>query len=138
MVVLSIIGIIIALIVVALLVQFANEYSQSKYRYEIFNIKNFVFSVGAYFALYFGNNWYQEALTANGDILNGIIVMFIGLIVFCIVVYINIKSTSLYYGAIMSIVTEIFYAIAAPIIFFAIVIAVAFFAQTKPVYNIND
>lgn len=138
MVVLSIIGIIIALIVVALFVQYTNEYSQSKYSYEIFNVGNFVISVVAYFALYFGNGWYQDALRVDGDLLNGILVIAIGVIAFCGVVYINIKNTSLYYGIIMSIVTEILYAIATPIVFFALLMAVAFFAETKPVYNIND
>ena len=138
MVVLSIIGIIIALIVVALFVQYTNEYSQSKYSYEIFNVGNFVISVVAYFALYFGNGWYQDALRVDGDLLNGILVIAIGVIALCGVVYINIKNTSLYYGIIMSIVTEILYAIATPIVFFALLMAVAFFAETKPVYNIND
>jgi len=54
------------------------------------------------------------------------------------VVYYNIKNTSLMYGLIMSLVTEIIYAVATPIVFFALFMAVAFFAETKPVYNIND
>lgn len=53
-------------------------------------------------------------------------------------VYINIKNTSLFYGLVMSVVTEIFYAAATPVVLLVLLMAAAFFAETKPVYNIND
>ena len=138
MVVLSIIGIIIALALVALFIEMSNKYSVKVYKYEIFSTGNFIVSVLGYFALYFGNSWYMDALKEHTDILNGEILMGLGGVLVLGVVYVNIKSTSLFYGLVMSIISEILYATAAPILFFVLLMAMAFFAETKPVYNIND
>ena len=138
MVVLSIIGIIIALILVALFVQYSNKHSQRAYNYEIFNAGNFIVSVLGYLAIYFGNGWYSDALKEHGDLLNGELLMGIGGLFLLGVVYINIKNTSLFYGLVMSVVTEIFYAAATPVVLLVLLMAAAFFAETKPVYNIND
>ena len=138
MVVLSIIGIIIALILVALFVQYSNKQSQRAYNYEIFNAGNFIISVLGYLAIYFGNGWYSDALKEHGDLLNGELLMGIGGLFLLGVVYINIKNTSLFYGLVMSVVTEIFYAAATPVVLLVLLMAAAFFAETKPVYNIND
>lgn len=138
MIVLSIIGIIIALILIALFIQASNAYSVKVYGYEIFNIGNFVISVLGYIAIYFGNEWYRDALKVQGDLLNGELLMAIGAILLVGVVYLNIKNSSLLYGLIMSVVTEIIYAAATPVVLLVLLMAMAFFAETKPVYNIND
>jgi len=138
MVVLSIIGIIIVLILIAVFIQASNEYSVKTYRYEIFNIGNFIVSVFGYLAIYFGHGWYTDAIREQGDLLNGILIMGFGILFLLGVVYFNIKKTSLLYGIVMSIISELIYAAATPIIFFALLLAGAFFAETKPVYNIND
>ncbi len=64
--------------------------------------------------------------------------MAIGAILLVGVVYLNIKNSSLLYGLIMSVVTEIIYAAATPVVLLVLLMAMAFFAETKPVYNIND
>ena len=138
MVVLSIIGIIIGLILIALFIQISNEHSVKVYGYEIFNIGNFVVSMLGYLGIYFGNGWYTDALKVQGDILNGVLLIVIGVLFLLSVIYLNIKNTSLIYGLVMSIVTEIFYVTATPIVLFGLLIAAAFFAETKPVYVIND
>jgi len=138
MVVLSIIGIIIALILVSLFIQASNEHSVKTYEYEIFNAGNFIVSVAGYLAIYFGNEWYSDALKEHGDLLNGELLMGIGVLFLLGVVYLNIKNTSLLYGLIMSFVMEILYAAATPVVLLVLLMAVAFFAETKPVYNIND
>ena len=138
MTVLTIIGVLIVLALLALSIQLANEHSTKVYGYEIFNIGNFILSVIAYLAIYFGNSWYMEALREQGDILNGVLLMGIGIIVLLWIIYNNIKKSSLVYGLTMSIITELLYAAATPLVFFAFIMAIAFFAQTKPVYNIND
>ncbi len=138
MLVLSIIGIIIGLILLALFIQASNGYSVKVYGYEIFNTGNFTVSVLGYLAIYFGNSWYMDALKEHGDLLNGEILMAIGGVFLIGVVYLNIKNTSLIYGLVMSIVAEVVYAAATPFILLVLLMAGAFFAETKPVYNIND
>ena len=138
MVVLSIIGIIIALILIALFIQASNAHSVKVYGYEIFNAGNFIISVLGYLAIYFGNGWYSDALKEHGDLLNGELLMGIGGLFLLGVVYLNIKNTSLLYGLVMSFVMEILYAAATPVVLLVLLMAAAFFAETKPVYNIND
>jgi len=129
MVVLSIIGIIIVLILIAVFIQASNEYSVKLYGYEIFNVGNFFVAVLGYLLIYFWNGWYRDAIREQGDLLNG--ELLIGLVILFLlgVVYFNIKKT---------IISEIFYAVVTPVVFFALLMAAAFFAETKPVYNIND
>ena len=138
MLVLSIIGIIIGLILLALFIQASNGYSVKLYGYEIFNIESFIISVLGYLAIFFGNSWYMDALKEQGDLLNGEILMVIGGVFLLSVIYLNIKNTSFIYGLVMSIVTEVVYAAATPIVVLVLLMAVSFFAETKPVYNIND
>lgn len=138
MTVLTIIGVLITLILIALFIQSSNEYSMKVYGYEIFNAGNFMVSVFGYLAIYFGNSWYSEALKEQGDLLNGQLLMGIGGLFLLAAIYFNIKNTSLVYGLMMSIVTEILYAAATPVVLLGLLVAAAFFAETKPVYNIND
>ncbi len=138
MLVLSIIGIIVGLIVIALFIQFSNEYSVRVYKYEIFNVGNFVLSVLGYIAIYFGNEWYIQELKVHGDILNGILLIVIGALLLFSVIYVNIKRTSPLYGFMMSVAEGILYLAATPLVFFVFIAVVAFFSETKPVYNIND
>lgn len=138
MVVLSIIGIVIALILVVLFIKVSNAHSVKVYGYEIFNAGNFIVSVLGYLAIYFGNRWYSDALKEHGDLLNGELLMGIGGLFLLAVVYLNIKNTSLLYGLVMSFVMEILYAAVTPVVLFVLFMAVAFFAETKPVYNINN
>ena len=64
--------------------------------------------------------------------------MGIGVILLSIIIYLNVKKTSLSYGLIMGFVAEILYLAATPLVFFAFIMMMAYFGQAKPVYNIND
>ena len=138
MVVLSIIGVVIVLFIAYKFIQYSNIHSLKKYNYEIFNTMTFFWSVIGYLALFFGYSWYGDALQNHTDILNGELVFGIGVILLCSVVYVNVNRTSLFYGLLMSIVTGAFYLVATPFILAVIVIGVAYFSQTKPVFNVND
>ena len=80
----------------------------------------------------------MDALKEQGDLLNGVLLIAIGGMLLIVVVFLNIKNTSFVYGLVMSLIMEVFYAAATPVMFFALIMVVAFFADTKPVYNIND
>ena len=138
MLVLSIFGIIVSLILIALLIQYSNAYSTRVYKYEIFNVGNFMASVLGYMTIYFGNEWYTQALKVHEDLLNGELLMGSGAFLLYGVLYSNIERTAPFYGFVMSIVGGALYLAATPLVFFAFIVAVAFFSETKPVYNIND
>lgn len=135
--VLSIIGIIVGLILVASFVKYTNGYSQRVYNYEIFNKENFVISLLGYVAIYFGNYSYMEALKVHGDLLNGELLVVLGVLFFLAVLYRNIKFTSFLYGFGMTLVTELLYVAAVPVALFILFCIMMFLADTKPVYCVN-
>ncbi len=105
--VLAIIGILVVAFILFVIVQMVNNYSESKYKYEIFNWGNFTLSVVGYIMIFFGRDWYMKALERGGDILNGQLLMGIGVIVILIVVYSNIKNTSLVFGVLITIFQQL-------------------------------
>lgn len=138
MTVLIIIGILVSIYLVYLLVIKVNQYTIKKYDYEFFNMANYLISALAYVLLYFGYKWYMSALEKHGDMLNGQILIVIGVILLIGVIYINIKNTSPTVGISLSIVQAPIYSALAVVSVLAIAMAIAFFAETKPVYSIND
>ena len=137
MLVLKIIGVLVGLFLLAVFVSGMNDYTQKKYRYEIFNWYNLAAAGFGYGFMLFGRNWYLEAVNKSGDILNGIILISIGVIIIGLVVFNNVQKTSLKFGLLFSVVQLALYIPASVIAFYGLLAAAAFFAQTKPVYSIN-
>jgi len=113
MLVLKIIGILIAAFLVYLLIIKVNEYTIQKYRYQFFNMANFLISAVGYGLLYFGYKWYMNALEKNQDLLNGQILIGIGVILILAVIYYNIKNTSGTTGLAFSLIQAPIYSVLA-------------------------
>ncbi|HIQ27733.1 MAG TPA: hypothetical protein EYH42_04460 [Sulfurovum sp.] len=113
MLVLKIIGILIAAFLVYLLIVKVNEYTIQKYRYQFFNMANFLISAVGYGLLYFGYKWYMNALEKNQDLLNGQILIGIGVILILAVIYYNIKNTSGTTGLAFSLIQAPIYSVLA-------------------------
>ncbi len=80
----------------------------------------------------------MEALKKSGDLLNGQILIGIGLIIILVVIYKNFKATPILVASVLTLLQLI---IALPLsvgVLLGLVMALAFFAETKPVYVIND
>ena len=137
MLVITIIGFIAAIITVYSLVLWVNEYSVKRYRYEFFNFSNYLATAIGYGMIYFGDSWYKEAVVNNKDILNGQVLIVIGFLLVVLVIYSNIKNTSFIFGVVMTVIQLALYAVLAVVGFYVLLLAMAFFSQTKPVYSIN-
>ena len=98
MTVLYIIGVLAIVIVLLMLVGWVNALSQRKYDYEFFTYGNLALATIAYALLFFGGKFYLDALSAHGDILNGILMMGIGAIIILGVLIWHIKHTSFIFG----------------------------------------
>ena len=138
MFVLKIIVFLIALFLVYRFIVEVNEYTMKKYSYEFFNWGNYFASAAGYGFIYFGNNWYTDALKNGGDLLNGELLVLIGFILIVSVVTYNVKMTSILIGLTLSIIQLILYIGFAIAGFFILIMAIAFFAQIRPVYSINE
>lgn len=138
MLVVKIICFLVAMYLVFMLVVKINDYTRDKYRYDFFNMTNFTISAIGYGLLYFGYIWYMKALDKHGDVLNGQILIGIGIVLLLGVIYLNVKNTSLSAGVSLSIVQAPIYSVLSIIALFVLLASIAFFSETKPVYNIND
>ena len=95
MTVLYTIGFWAVVILLLLIVTYINEYSTKHYSYEFFSFGNLAIVAIAYLMLFYGDKWYLEELAKGGDILNGQMLMGIGVLIICALIYVHIKSTSI-------------------------------------------
>ncbi|HIP15398.1 MAG TPA: hypothetical protein EYG74_07910 [Sulfurimonas autotrophica] len=137
MLILSIIGIIVGIVLIYGFIIEVNRYTEKTYSYEFFNFANYSISAAGYVLIYYGYNWYEKALNTDQDILNGIILVGIGIILIGFVLYFNIKNTSIKLSILFSPIQQVLYAVFALFGLLAIVLMIAYFAQTKPVFNIR-
>lgn len=137
MLVLSIIGIIVGIILVYGIVIHVNEYTLKKYDYEYFDLVTYGISAAGYVLIFYGNGWYQSALAADKDILNGILVMGIGVALILVVIYMNFKNTPAKLSILVTPLQQLFYAVFAVFGFLAVIFAIGYVAQTKPVFDIS-
>ncbi len=139
MIVLGIIlGIVIMIVIAILIEKLDTMVSQNYGGYKFFTIGNFITVFVGYVLIYFGHSWFVKAVAKSGDSLNGIVLICIGLFLVLVVVVKNITNTSFILGFTVSIFQLALFAFGSVFAFFALLMAIAFFAETKPVYNIND
>ena len=115
-------------------IQWFNSYTRTHARYEFFTMNYSVAMVSSYALIFFGYNWMQS----DSDVLNGAIVMGIGIFIFISVMIKNFANTPKVFaiaGSLAQIVLYVPISIGAVII---VALMMGFAAQTKPVYNLNS
>ena len=137
MTVLTILGILVLAALLYVLVLFINKFTEQKYEYTFFNITNFALVTIGYTFIYFGNSWYKSALSTNADLLNGELIMVFGVMFVLSALIYNVKKTSLFAGIGLTLFQYMIYLPLAYLSFLALLVAIGFAAQTKPVYTIN-
>ena len=138
MTVLTIIAILVIALAIYFIVKSMNNYTYEKFSYQFFDESSmFMISIG-YLAVFFGNELYKSALSStNGDTLNGAIIIGIGIFLLLIQVLINFKSTNFIFGLFGTIIQFVLLVPITVVGLFALFFAMAFFAESRPVYNIN-
>ncbi|WP_321313649.1 hypothetical protein [Halarcobacter sp.] len=137
MLVLKIIAVAIALFLLFGLMMKLNEYAYKKYSYEFFTETTFGIYMTIYASAYIGYEWYISSLKDEKDILNGIVVMVISFLIFLGTAIYNIKSTKFLFGLVFTIIQAILFIPFCVIGLIVIAFAIAYFSQTKPVYQVN-
>lgn len=134
MLMLTLIGYLIVAAVVYGFIHWFNNYTRIQVRYEFFTMNHSVAMVLSYALIFFGYNWIQN----GDDVLNGVIVIGIGILILIRVMMNNFAKTPRLYAIAGSLAQLIFYipiAIGAVIIIF---VMMTWTSQTKPVYVMND
>ncbi|MDP3465966.1 MAG: hypothetical protein Q8R86_09385 [Sulfuricurvum sp.] len=137
MLILTLIGLLIAAFAIYTFILWFNKYTYHHAQYEFFTREHSVSMVFSYALMFFGNSWMQTALKNNDDWLNGAIVLAVGVALLLGVIVNNFKQAPRLYAIAGSLAQMVFY---IPITIGAVIIVavmVAWFSETKPVYNIN-
>jgi len=137
MTVLFILGLIAVAVALFMMVSWINASSQRDYNYEFFNIGSFIIIAIGYGLVWYGWTWFNEAVDTGGDILNGQILVGIGVMFVAGVFLNNIRNTSLEFGFLAGIFQLVLFLPLSVAAAFAFIVAAAWMAETKPVYNIN-
>lgn len=138
MLVLSLIALIAASAALYGFIVWFNHYTYEKARYTFFTMQHTAGMVLAYGMIFFGNRWFQNALTTNGDPLNGKLVMTIGVIILISIIVNNFKKVPLKYALMGSAVQLVLYIPITVAAVFIIAGLFAFLARTQPVFNLNE
>ena len=136
----TMIYILAALAVVVFLLMFVgyiNSMSETKFNYSFFTWGNLLYTTVSYVFIYFGKGWYLNELAIKGDILNGQIVIAIGVIMIGGLLYNHIKNTTVVFGLAVGVIQLVLYLPAAFMSLIAFFMAVAWLSDTKPVVNLN-
>lgn len=137
MIVLTIIGVVLAALFVYIFIISINEFTLKRFNYEFFSWGNYVATGFGYGFLIFGFNWYERVyISGVGDLLNGQILLLLGLLIILIVIYINIKNTTLFLGLLLSFIQLLIYVVLVAMGLIVLFFIMAFFAQARPVYKI--
>ena len=136
MFILSLIAIAIIAMLIYGFIKWFNKYSYEKEKYRFFTTEHTMAFVASYAIILIGymamkNNWLD-------DWKNGAVILTIGVIIFILSIRNNFKNTSPSLAIKGSILQMIIYIPVAVAGIFVLLVAIAFFAETKPVYNIND
>lgn len=137
MTVLYFLGIGAIVVFILMLIGWINNISQRKFHYEFFSMGNLIATGIAYFLIYFGNNWYMKELAKNGDLLNGQLLIWIGVGIILSMLFIHIKNTTFLFGLIIGIFQLLIYIPATIIGGFILLVMMAWLSETRPVYRIN-
>lgn len=138
MFILSLIGLVIAAFLLYVFIEWFNGYTYKKSGYEFFTMGHSAAMVISYGLIFFGNSNMQSALRDHGDALNGGLVIAIGVVILIGVIVNNFKKTTkklAFLGTVLQIILYVPIAIGAVII---AAVMLAWFSETKPVYNINS
>lgn len=137
MMVLTIIGLILAALIVYMFVVWFNGYTKAKVNYEFFSNEHTIGYVLGYLIVYIGNNLMKNRWL--DDPLNGAIIMGIGVVIIMMIMINNYVQTKNKFLALAgSIAQAVVYLPVAVVGFFVAIAIVAFFSQVKPVYSINS
>ncbi|APW65271.1 hypothetical protein LPB137_05125 [Poseidonibacter parvus] len=135
--VLTVIGVLLLSYLLLMFINYINDKTYKKYKFKCIEMDFFFIYAVITGIAYYGNSWYLKALAVDGDILNGILLMSIAAALFIFILVLNIKRTTFFVGVGITLLQTIIFVPLAVISFFLLLIALAFFSQTKPVYVIN-
>jgi len=118
-----------------------NQHCTAKFGHAFFTKTAFYITAAALGLLAVGNMWRHSAIQSHGDALNGIVVMVVGALLACWLVYVNIRRTDAAYGIGGSVVQLGLFSVLAwvwlPLMVLGLIGQFLLLMTAKPVYVVN-
>ena len=118
-----------------------NHHCTAKFGHAFFTKKAFYITSAALAMLIVGNMWRHSAIQSHGDTLNGIVVMILGALLACWLVYVNIRRTDAMYGIGGSVAQLGLFSVLAlvwlPLMVVALIGHFLLLMSAKPMYVVN-
>ena len=137
--VLIVVGVVLFLFFLFLIINYSNDKTYEKYKYEFFSWNTYILYSILYVLIYFGRNWYLESLKEHGDILNCILLIIFGVRILIYSLINNIKITKSFFKGLGFTLFQLF--VYAPLSIVGLIALIGFLgaaAQARPVYRIDD
>ncbi|QKJ22310.1 hypothetical protein [Poseidonibacter lekithochrous] len=112
-----------------------NIYTFKKLDYEYFTFGYFGAFATINLLLYFGKDWYEEALKMNGDILNGILLMSFAVMLLIYILYVNIRTSSFLFGILITALQAAMYFPFTIVLFPGAIFIFGFFSQVSEYFE---
>lgn len=138
MLVVKIIAGLISLLTLYLIMKKINNYTHTHYQYVVFDWFNYILVAASYACFYFGHKLYSTALLEQGDWLNGILLIGIGIIGIIFMCIINFSKLPMLIGLLVTVVQLSIYVILSIVGFYALIALFILSHGIRPVYNLNS
>lgn len=141
MLMIKLISVAAVIVIFVIGIQRFNQHCEAKFGHAFFTKTAFFITGVVLCLLYAGYLWRQWAMQSHGDGLNGLILMGIGVLLACWMIYINIQRTDAIYGIGGSVAQLGLFSILAvvclPLVFGLLILQFFFSAGATPVYVVN-
>lgn len=118
-----------------------NQHCTAKFGHAFFTKTAFYITAAALGLLAVGNMWRHSAIQSHGDALNGVVMMVLGALLACWLVYVNIRRTDAMYGIGGSVAQLGLFSVLAwvwlPLMVLALIGQFLLLMTAKPVYVVN-
>ncbi|BFG80540.1 hypothetical protein PTKU46_85740 [Paraburkholderia terrae] len=139
-----VIKLILAVVVIGALIfgikQF-NQHCMSRFGHAFFTKRAFYITATAIAVFTVGNMWRRSSLEGHGDTLNGIVLMVVGVLIACWLIYENVRRTNSIWGIVGSVGQLGLFSVLAwvwlPLMAIALLCQFLALASAKPVYVVN-
>jgi len=141
MLVIKLLAIVAAIAALVLGITKFNQHCAAKFGHAFFTRTAFYITAAALGLLAVGNMWRHSAIQSHGDALNGVVVMVLGALLACWLVYVNIRRIDAVYGIGGSVAQLGLFSVLAwvwlPLMVLALIGQFFLLMTAKPVYVVN-
>ncbi|PMS19751.1 hypothetical protein C0Z18_13045 [Trinickia dabaoshanensis] len=141
MLVIKLLAVVAVIAALVLGITMFNQHCAEKFGHAFFTKKAFYLTAAALGLIAVGNIWRHSSIQSHGDTLNGLVLMILGTLMACWMIYVNIRRTDAVYGIGGSVAQLGLFSVLAwvwlPLMVLALIGQFLLLMTAKPVYVVN-